>query len=320
MNAPSSVQIFFDRLVARPLETLGAAAALYLPRLLAALLVLLLGRLAAGLLARLTRDLLRAGGLDVLMNRLGVTGALQRAGVGRRPSELAGLGIFWVVMVSALMVAFESLGLDSAALLLRALVAFAPRLLGAVAMGALGLVAADRVGRVVERAAAAAAVPAARLWGQLARWGVLAFAGAAVLEDLNLASQTLRVALLAVLATGPLGAAVAVGLGGREVAREVLAGQVVRAMFRPGDWVEVELASGRAVRGRIQRFDVAATLIRPAGGPASEGAAEAAGEGEALVAVPHSSLVTGRVALRPAPRPVSGGTEPQGAEPRATER
>lgn len=296
MTEATSVSALFDNLVARPLETLGGLVTLYLPRVLGALVVLGIGRIAAGLLRRLTRDVLRAAGLDVLMQRFGVTAALERGGVQRRPSELAGLVVFWMIMLSAFMLAFESMGLSGAALLLRAMVAFAPRIVVAVAMVALGLVVADHVGRIVERAAAAAGVPAAGLWGQFTRWGILGFAGVAILEELSVASQTLRLALFGLLAMGPVGAALAIGLGGQGIAREVLAGQVVRAAYRAGDSVEVDLGDGRTVRGQIEYFDIAATFIRPTNDSRSS-ARDAGSDPPELVSVPHSRLMSGHVTV-----------------------
>lgn len=322
MTDAASLAALFDSLVARPLETLGALVTLYLPRAVGALVVLAVGRIVAGLLRRLTRDVLRAAGLDVLMQRFGVTAALERGGVQRRPSELAGLVVFWMIMLSAFMLAFEILGLTSAALLLRAMVAFAPRIVVAVAMVALGLMVADHVGRIVERAAAAAGVPAAGLWGQFTRWGILGFAGVAILEELSIASQTLRLALLGLLAMGPVGAALAIGLGGQGIAREVLAGQVVRSAFRVGDLVRLEV-DGRLVEGRIERFELATTLIRPTGAPHGRGGPDRSGApggtGEAperteLVSIPHSRLAAGVVSLSPGP-PSAGQPQGRPADP-----
>ncbi|MBE3599666.1 MAG: hypothetical protein IMX02_13075 [Limnochordaceae bacterium] len=292
---PASPQSLWQALVVQPVEALGAALYAYLPRVGGAILVLAAGRIAAGVLRRLARDVLRATGFDVVMQRLGLSALLQRGSIAKRPSELAAQGIFWLVIVSAVMLAFEVVGLDTAAVLVRQLVDFLPRLLAALALVALGLWAADASGRFMEQAAGATGLPGPGMWGQLVRWGVLGFAIVAVLEQLQIASATLRAGLLALLAAGPVGVAIAMGLGGQGVARELIAGQAVRSMLRPGERVELKL-DGRRLRGRVERFDLTATWIRP------DTEEEGAGEESQLVGVPHSYLTSQAVSIvRPAP-------------------
>ena len=127
------------------LTNLGAALGEFVPRLVGAVVVMLLALVAAIMLQRLMARLLEAIGLDEIAGRTGATNSLRQLGYGGGPSDLLGLIIFWGVLITGVAGALSVLGLSSleqtmdqvVTLAGRALVAFVILIAGVTAAGGL---------------------------------------------------------------------------------------------------------------------------------------------------------------------------------------
>ena len=113
-------------------EFLHQAAAL-LPRLVLALFVFLVGWLVAKVVRFAVEKALRAVNFNVLTQRAGTDHFLQHGGLRGDTTTLFGLLAYWMVIIAALMIAFNGLGLVYIADLLQRLELFAPKVLVAAA-------------------------------------------------------------------------------------------------------------------------------------------------------------------------------------------
>lgn len=216
----------------------------YLPRLIGALTILLGGWLAAIVLRKLTAKALRAIGLDVISERAGVMAILQRGGVHRRPSELLGWGVYWLMLFSALVGMFNALGLEVASLLLQAVVLYIPNILIALLLLGLGFFVSRYIDTMTTAAAAALNLPFPNAWGRGAQTLILFIVAVMVLGELGIATQVVSLGFVVLLAVFGLAAVVAFGLGTREVAEQLAAGQCLRQLLEPGDDIQYDCYTG----------------------------------------------------------------------------
>ena len=100
----------------------------FLPVLLALVVVLVCGLVAAWLLDAILRRALRLVRFDRLAGRPRVFEALRRAGLWRSPSELVGQLVRWVVVVLTLVAALSILSVEATDTVLQSLVSYLPRL------------------------------------------------------------------------------------------------------------------------------------------------------------------------------------------------
>jgi hypothetical protein len=208
-------------------ETRERLAAI-LPGFLALFTLLVLG-LACGWLVRTILTLgAHAIGVDRLMERWGVGPSLRRSGLLRAPSELLGLIAFWAVFL-----VFSSAGVDaitpaggaSATVLL---FAFLPHFFAALLIIVVGWLVANFLSRSILIAAVNARVPEARLLARAAHWGVLLFAVATALTQLGIGKEMVLVAFGITFGGLVFALALAFGLGGRDIAADVLARRLRR--------------------------------------------------------------------------------------------
>lgn len=208
-------------------ETRERLAAI-LPGFFVLFTLLLLGLLFGWLVRVVLSRGAHAIGFDRLMERWGVAPSLRRSGLLRPPSELLGLVGFWAVFLvfaSAGVDAITPAGGGSATVLL---LAFLPQFFAAVLIIVVGWLVANFLSRSILIAAVNARLPEARLLARAAHWGVLLFAVATALTQLGIGKEMVLVAFGITFGGLVFALALAFGLGGRDIAADLLARRLRR--------------------------------------------------------------------------------------------
>ncbi len=192
------------------------------PRLLAMVAVIVIGWAAAAVARRLTVRVFRMLELDARCARWGLTASLSRSGIGQLPSQVIGQLVFWTILFVALLTSVEALEMPATAGLAAGVVRFLPNLVIAVLVWMVGWLLANFMAQAVLIAAVNAQVALAPLIAGAVRWLVLIFAGAAALTQLGIAREMVLLTFGIAFGGTVLALALAFGLGGRELAREIL--------------------------------------------------------------------------------------------------
>ena len=196
--------------------------ALVAPRLLATVTLILVGWVMAAVARRLTVRILQAADLDGRCRRWGLTATLSRSGVRQPPTMLVGRLIFWTLFLVALLMGIEALEMPATAGLVAVVLRFLPNLIVAVLVMAIGWLLANFLGQAALIGAVNAQVAGAPLIAGAVRWLVLVFAGGAALTQLGIAREMVLLAFGIAFGGTVLALALAFGLGGKELAREIL--------------------------------------------------------------------------------------------------
>jgi small-conductance mechanosensitive channel len=241
------------------LNEAGSQLGGFLPRLGGALLLLVVGLVAARLVARLVGKALHGAGLDTLADRVGTGPILARAGLGESLSRLLAtavrVGITAVTIFAALSLLglqFLSESLNQAVLFLPKLAAAAGLLLAGAVVGGIVRERLDRMGRQMD-----VGLPLGRV-AQITVFSVFAITAAAQVA----VSTALLMVLVGILLAGAAATvALAFGLGGQHVAREFSAGRYLRGSYAEGQDISFD-----QVRGRIVALETTSTVLEtPAG-------------------------------------------------------
>ncbi len=192
------------------------------PRLLATGTLILVGWVMAVVARRLTVRILQAADLDGQCRRWGLTATLSRSGVRQPPTVLLGRLVFWTIFLVALLMGVEALEMPATAGLVALLLRFLPNLIVALLVMAIGWLLANFLGQAALIGAVNAQVAGAPLIAGAVRWLVLVFAGGAALTQLGIAREMVLLAFGIAFGGTVLALALAFGLGGKELAREIL--------------------------------------------------------------------------------------------------
>lgn len=213
---------FVDTGILQPLEQLGRQALVVVPNIFAMSVILVTGLLAAWATGLAFERTLRAIGFDRLCDRLGLAAALLRGGVKTDPSRLIGGTAYWLVTLFAVTAALGALNLQPINAFARSLLAYVPHLVTASVILAGGWLLSNFVSQAALIAAVNAGLAPARALAACARMGVQLLAVAMALEQLGIAQTVVVVGFGITLGGIVLAAAVAFGLGAKDLAKEFL--------------------------------------------------------------------------------------------------
>ncbi len=243
------------------MDTLLQMLLAYIPRVLGAILIVAVGVVLAGLARRATAFALRRLRFDLVCDRIGVTQLLQAGGIQRAPSRFVATVVFYAIVIFAVLAALGPLGLDFLALALNQVLLYAPRLLAAVLILILGSSAAGLLAEISTSTLARAGVQRLAPIRTLVQVGVVYVAVILAAAVLGIDVTILIVITVIVLGGIALAAALAVGLGLRELSRNIAAARYVAEGIAESDEIVV---GGYA--GRVERIGYALTMLRGADG------------------------------------------------------
>lgn len=205
-----------------PLRALLQQVGAFLPRLAVALGVLAAGWLLAKAFRFAVVRGLRALNFQVLTERAGVDGFLQQGGSSRDTTALVGLLAYWGVILAALIIASNGLGLAQVTDLLTRVVLFLPKVLVALLVVVLGAYFGGFVGNALRAWCHGVGVADAELLGRLVQYAILGFVLLLAVDHLDIGGGLIQQTFLILLAGVVLALALSFGLGGRERAARLL--------------------------------------------------------------------------------------------------
>lgn len=214
-----------------------AAFYAFVPALLGALVIVLVGWALANVAYQVTDKVLDWLHFDQFMARIGLAQAISRSGVKLDPSQTIGTLVKWSVLLVSFGMAADALRLTQVSAGIGAILAYIPNVIAAAAILGLGLVLAGFVSRVVRGAAASANLHHASLMADASYWAIAVFAGLGAIGQLNIAPALVQTLYTGVIAAVCLAIGIAFGFGGRSAAQDVLAGRALAQTLPPGSRV-----------------------------------------------------------------------------------
>ena len=212
----------------QPLQNALSTFLSYLPQLIGAIVILIIGYIVAKVLQAVVGRVLQAVGFDGWMEKGGIKQFFDRAETNQTPVSILGQLVFWFVFIIALTMAADALGIPQVSVILGQLIAYIPSIIAAVLILILAALLANFVSGIVRGATGSG------LLASVAQYAIIVYAVFAAITELGIAVELTAPTFLIVLGAVALGAAIAFGLGGREVAQDILQ----KAYDRSGDEVK----------------------------------------------------------------------------------
>jgi hypothetical protein len=193
----------------------------FLPRFVVMFIIMSLGWLVALLLKYLVRAILGLTKLDRLSEESGASQVLRKAALPTI-SELLSRAFFWVTWVGFALVGISVLGIPVLHEQISRFFQLLPEVFVAILILFVGALAANFLSRAALLSAVNAGYRAPRLWGASVRFVILILAITMALEQIGLAKETVIAAFSIFFGALMLALALAFGIGGRELARQIL--------------------------------------------------------------------------------------------------
>ena len=195
----------------------------FIPSLIGAILVFLIGWFVALGIGKLVAEILTRIKLNQFFERTSWKTALEKAELKVNPSEFIGAIVKWILAIVFLLVAVEILGLVEFAGFLKSILAYLPNVVIAVLILVVTVIVVDIVEKIIRAAVEGIRVGYGHLASVIVKWAIWIFAILAILQQLKFEAadwvfELIKIVFVGIVAMG----AIAFGLGGKEVAAEIL--------------------------------------------------------------------------------------------------
>ena len=200
----------------QPLQDAISAFLGYIPQLIGALIILIVGYFIAKALQAIVGRVLEGVGFDRWMERGGIKQFFDRADTQHTPHSILGRLVFWFVFIIAITMAADALGIPQVSAVLAQLIAYIPSIIAAILILILAALLANFLSSIVRGATGS------DILASVARYAIIVYAVFAAVTQLGIAVELTAPTFLIVLGAVALAAAIAFGLGSREVAQDII--------------------------------------------------------------------------------------------------
>jgi len=194
----------------------------FLPNLLVAFLLLIVGWIIAKVVRNVTIRGLRFIRVDVFAERSGIEDFLLKGGVRFTAVTLIAALIYWTILFVVFLAVLNTLGLDIAAELFNRVILYIPNVIVAIALLIFGTLFAQFIQSALFTYLNNIGIGGARLVSGIAKYAIIVFVISIVLEQLAIGGEILVSAFQIAFGAFCLALALAFGLGGRDWAARVI--------------------------------------------------------------------------------------------------
>jgi hypothetical protein len=188
----------------------------FIPQLIGAIVILIVGYIVAKVLQAVVGRLLQGIGFDGWMERAGIKRFFDRAQTHQTPAGILGRLVFWFVFIIAIVMATDALGIRQVSAVFSQLIAYIPNIIAAILTLILASLLANFVAGLVRGATGVDVL------GTVAQVVIIVYAVFAALTQLGIAVQLTAPTFLIVLGAVALAATIAFGFGAQGVARDIV--------------------------------------------------------------------------------------------------
>lgn len=209
-------------LILDPLQDVFQKLREFLPNLLAMLVILFVGLMAARLLRTMLVRFLKAVNFDAWADRMGVTTLLRKGDLWAKPALAVGAIVFWLMVLVVIMTGLNALKVPAIDQLVSQFFQYVPRALSAVTVLVVGYVLAGFISRAVLIGAVNSGYHYARLLAEAIRLLLTVLILAMVLEELKVAPGIVLAAFSIIFGGIVIALAIAFGVGGIDTAKRII--------------------------------------------------------------------------------------------------
>lgn len=193
----------------------------FLPRVIAAILILIVGGAIAKTLKGLVVKLLETLRVSSVVKKTPVEHFLKNADLDKLENVLGSI-FYWLVMLVVIQTTVSVLGLESLSLVLDKVLLFVPQIISAIIVLFVGVLVAGVVESLVKGSIKSINGKSARLLGKVSSYLVMTIVVLAAINELGIASEFIMVIFIGFITTVSLGLGLAIGLGGKDVVSDML--------------------------------------------------------------------------------------------------
>lgn len=202
----------------RSFENIWTKTIGFIPEIVGALVVLVVGVWIASWLGKLTKRVIEYTKIDKITESLGITKKMKEMGIEFTLASVLGWLVKWFIVVAVLLAVVNVLHLTKVSEFIEKVVLYIPNVIVAVIILAIGMVIGGFIQKVIVKSAQASSLlkQSGNLLGGVANWAIIIFAGMAALIQLGVAPQLIQILFAGVVGMLAIAGGLSLGLGTKD--------------------------------------------------------------------------------------------------------
>lgn len=194
----------------------------FIPTLIGALIILILGILLGKLAKSLTISFLGAINLSGLIKNSSLDQFLSKAEIRPKIEEILGETVRWLILYIFIIAAVNAVGLTTVGDFLTSILSYVPQVIAALLILAVGVIIAGLTESIVKSAISGFDIATARLAGKVSSYIVVIIAALIAISELGIAETFINILFIGFVATLAIGLGLAFGMGSKDLVAKVL--------------------------------------------------------------------------------------------------
>ena len=211
-------------LIFQALQSLWQGFLDFVPLLIGAIIVFVIGWIISVGVGKIVTEILKKIRFNQIFEKGNWDEALAKADIKVDASGFIGAIIKWVLVIVFLMAAVEILGFTEFAGFLKGVLNYLPNVVVAALIFVVTVIVADILEKIIRVSVERMKVGYGRTVSAIVKWSVWIFAVLAILAQLGIARSFVETLFTGVVAMMVIAAGIAFGLGGKDVAADLLKG------------------------------------------------------------------------------------------------
>jgi len=209
----------WSEVLTRSFQDLWAGVVAFLPEIVIALIIFVIGWLVGALFGRAVAQIIRSLKIDNAIRGTGLESSMNRAGFRLDVGKFVGALVKWFIIIVFLVASLDVLGLTQVNEFLQQVVLlYLPQVIVAVLILLVSVVIAEAMESLVVGAAKAAHIRSANFLGSVTRWAIWVFAVLTALFQLGVAAAFVQTLFTGIVLALSLAIGLSFGLGGQDAA------------------------------------------------------------------------------------------------------
>lgn len=230
---------FFNEVKTALMEMLNNFAQ-FLPKLMLAVVLLIIGYAIAKVLSKFVRIVFDKLGVNNLLEKSGFSSQLQRAGFKATPGTFTATLVFWLTILFVIKIAAKAASIQDISDIIIAIISFMPNALTAALIMLFGFIVADLIKNAVFNALNQMGLEYARTLSKVIFGFIFILILTVALSKINIQTELLNATVQIMLGALALALALALGLGLKRMAGSIVSGVYSRDIYKIGTELEFE--------------------------------------------------------------------------------
>lgn len=220
----------------------------YLPKMIAAFIIFIIGWMVAKFVGRIIRTLLSKTKIDTLGDKLNEIDIVHKSNVTIVPSTLLSKVSYYLVMLVTLMASVEALGMPEVSEVVTTIINYIPKVISGMVMLVIGLLVAEFIKNIIQTTGAALGIPSIRLISSFVFYFIFLNVIMLVLGQLDIETKFLTDNLTMILGGLVLAFAFGYGFSSRDLMASFLASFYSKDKFVVGDVITIADDKGEIIK------------------------------------------------------------------------